>query len=103
ALFDNGAMTSAMCTTVFKAVKHRLGGWKPCNRPLWMANGMLMHTVAEWTGMVSIEGVEAQGSFLVFNSRGGWAFLFRKPLLTVLRATHSYHTDQVTIMDGKNT
>jgi hypothetical protein len=28
ALFDEGAMISAMCTTVFDSIKHRLGNWE---------------------------------------------------------------------------
>jgi hypothetical protein len=34
ALFDKGAMISAMCTSTFNKVKHRLGNWKPSNKRL---------------------------------------------------------------------
>ena len=34
ALFDGGAMVGAMCTSVFRAIKHRLTGWGPSRRQL---------------------------------------------------------------------
>ena len=46
ALFDGCAMVSAMCTTVFEKVKHRLGGWKKSERRLRMGNGTIVPSQA---------------------------------------------------------
>ena len=42
-------------------------------------------------------GVKAQGEFKVFDSGGGWAFLFRKPLLCTFKARHNFEDNMVTI------
>jgi hypothetical protein len=42
-------------------------------------------------------GVEARGEFEVFDSGGGWAFLFRKPLLRAFEARHNFEDDTVTV------
>ncbi|KIO14673.1 hypothetical protein M404DRAFT_118868, partial [Pisolithus tinctorius Marx 270] len=97
ALFDDGAMINAMCTTVFETVKHRLKGWIACSRPLRMANGTIIPAVAQWTGTIRAGDVKTQGTFVVFNSGGGWAFLVGKPLLIAFKAQHDYNTDQVTV------
>ncbi|KIM63078.1 hypothetical protein SCLCIDRAFT_118266, partial [Scleroderma citrinum Foug A] len=81
ALFDNGAMTGAMCSSVFKTVKHNLKGWRRSTQALRMANGTIIPSEATWTGTIHIEGIEATGTFEVFNSGGGWSFLFGKLLL----------------------
>ena len=46
-----------------------------------MANGTIILLEATWMGTIHIEGIEATGTFEVFNSGGGWSFLFGKPLL----------------------
>ncbi|KIK20968.1 hypothetical protein PISMIDRAFT_62741, partial [Pisolithus microcarpus 441] len=97
ALFDDRAMVNAMCTMVFKTVKHRLRGWTHSSQLLRMANGTTVPATAQWTGMVRIGTVEAQTTFIVFNSGGGWAFLAGKPMLQTLRAIHNYPTDQLTV------
>lgn len=102
ALFDDGAMTGAMCTTVFQTIKHRLKGWRTTTQTLRMANGTIIKAEAEWEGTMRIKGVETRGSFLVFNSGGGWAFLLGKPLLAAFRAIHEYGTDTIKIGDNKN-
>lgn len=102
ALFDDGAMINAMCTTVFETVKHRLKGWIACSRPLRMANGTIIPAVAQWTGTIRAGDVKTQGTFVVFNSGGGWAFLVGKPLLIAFKAQHDYNTDQVTVSDGEH-
>ncbi|KIK19639.1 hypothetical protein PISMIDRAFT_107192, partial [Pisolithus microcarpus 441] len=102
ALFDDGAMVNAMCTTVFEAVKHRLRGWTHTSQMLRMANGSIIPAIAQWTGTIRIRAVNAQTTFIVFNSGGGWAFLAGKPMLQALRAVHDYSMDQLTITDGKN-
>jgi hypothetical protein len=81
AVFDNGAMICAMSIDIFKQVKHQLEGWLPSTRILCMANGALIPSQATWTGTFEIEGVKAHGTFEVFNSGGGWSFLFGKPML----------------------
>lgn len=102
ALFNDGAMVNAMCTTVFETVKHRLRGWTHSSQTLRMANGSVIPATAQWTGTVRIGTVEVQTTFIVFNSGGGWAFLVGKPMLQMLRAVHDYSKDQLTITDGNN-
>jgi len=102
ALFDDGAMTGAMCSSVFNIVKHTLKGWQPSTQMLRMANGAVIPSEATWTGTICVEGIEACGTFEVFNSGGGWSFLFGKPLLRAFKAKHDYVTDEVTIADNRN-
>ena len=97
ALFDEGAMVSAMCTSVFEQAKHRLGNWVPSMKQLRMANGTVIPSKAVWRGEVTINGISAQGEFEVFDSGGGWKFLFGKPLLHAFKAIHEYETDTVSI------
>ncbi|KAG1731055.1 uncharacterized protein EDB91DRAFT_1252314 [Suillus paluster] len=82
ALFDDGAMVAAMCTSVFKKVKHRLDNW------------------AKWSGTIEINGVRAEGDLEVFDSGGGWAFLFGKPLLQSFKAEHNYQSDTIKIINS---
>lgn len=81
ALFDEGAMVSAMCATAFEKVKHCLGNWGVSVKQLRMANSTLVPLKATWRGEVMIAGIKTQGEFEVFDSGGGWEFLFRKPML----------------------
>jgi hypothetical protein len=46
ALFDEGAMTSVMCKSVFERVKHHLGNWSPSTKRLRMANGAVVQSEA---------------------------------------------------------
>jgi hypothetical protein len=62
-----------------------------------MANGTIVPSRAVWKGDVEIAGVRAQGVFEVFDSGGGWKFLFGKPMLHGFKAIHNYETDQVDI------
>ncbi|KAH7919477.1 hypothetical protein BV22DRAFT_987923, partial [Leucogyrophana mollusca] len=103
ALFDDGAMVGAMCSTVFHKVKHRLGGWQPSTRKLRMANGTVIRSKAIWHGEITIGQVQAKGHFEVFNSGGGWQFLFGKPLLQAFKAVHEYETDVVHISNASVT
>lgn len=98
ALFDEGAMISAMSTSIFQKIKHRLGNWGPSSKRLRMANGVIVPSLAVWKGEVTIAGIQAQGEFEVFDSAGGWNFLFGKPMLRSFKAIHNYETDQVRIM-----
>jgi hypothetical protein len=97
ALFDKGTMISVMCTTVFNSVKHHLGDWKTSTKRLRMANGTVVPSKGTWKGNVMIAGVEAPGEFEVFDSGGGWKFLFEKPMLQAFKAIHEYKTDIVHI------
>jgi len=81
-LFDGGAMVGAMCSSVFKKVKHCLHGQtRPSGQLLCMANSVVIQSQAVWKGMLELNGVHADGEFEVFDSGRGWTFLFGKPLL----------------------
>jgi len=101
ALFDDGAMVGAMCTLIFNKVKHRLHNWNQLKRQLRMVNGNIVSSLARWTGMIEIEGVRAEGEFEVFDSGGGWGFLFGKPMLQAFRAVHEYKKDTIVIADQR--
>ena len=103
ALFDDGAMTGAMCSSVFSTAKYKLKGWRPSTQALRMANGTIIPSEATWTGTIRVENIEATGTFKVFNSGSGWSFLFGKPLLQTFRANHDYSTDEVTISNNNGT
>jgi len=103
ALFNDGAMTGAMCSSVFSTAKYKLKGWRPSTQALRMANGTIIPSEATWTGTIRVENIEATGTFEVFNSGGGWSFLFGKLLLQTFRANHDYSTDEVTISNNNGT
>jgi hypothetical protein len=103
ALFDDGAMVSAMCISIFKKIKHRLHNWSPSDRHLRMANGSIVKAVAKWTGVIRVEGVKARSTFEVFDSGGSWGFLFGKPTLKEFTAIHEYTTDTIMITDDCKT
>ena len=62
-----------------------------------MANGVIVTSQASWRGIINLGGVEARGEFEVFDSGGGWAFLFRKPSLCAFKARHNFEDDTVTV------
>ena len=62
-----------------------------------MADGTIVRPRAVWEGEMEIKGVQVHSSFEVFDSRGNWEFLFRKPLLTAFHTVHEYTFDTVTI------
>jgi hypothetical protein len=99
ALFDDGAMVEAMCTSIFNKVKHCLHNWNQSKRQLRMANGNIVSSLVKWMGTIEIEGVQAEGEFEVFDSGGGWGFLFRKPMLQAFRVVHKYEKDTIVITD----
>ncbi|KIK43908.1 hypothetical protein CY34DRAFT_54109, partial [Suillus luteus UH-Slu-Lm8-n1] len=101
-LFDDGAMISAMCTSIYDKVKHRLGNWSQSTRKLRMANGNIIKSLVKWNGIISINGVKARGEFEVFDSGGGWGFLLGKPILQAFEAVHDYKADIISISDGTN-
>jgi hypothetical protein len=94
-LFDNGAMVDAMSTKTYLQVKHKLPPLERSIRRLRMANGNIVNLVGCWKGTVELEGITVTGSFEVFDSGGGWDFLFGKRLMTAFRAIHDYATDEV--------
>jgi len=98
-LFDDGAMVSAMCTSVFEKIKHKLHNWGESQRRLRMANGNIVRAISKWTGTVWIENTKAQGTFEVFESGGSWGFLLGKPMLQTFAAVHNYTSDTIKIMD----
>ena len=96
-LFDGAAMVAAMCQSVFEKEKHRLSGWEKSKKQLRMANRTLVPSQAVWKGVMQLGGIEVEGSFEVFNSRGNWVFLLGKPLLHQFNAEQDFSLDTVTI------
>ncbi|KAJ7812618.1 hypothetical protein B0H14DRAFT_3478661 [Mycena olivaceomarginata] len=96
-VFDGGAMVAAMDKEFWERHKGRLGGGRPSRKTLWMASGQLVDLEATWEGEIELEGVCAHGSFEVFDSSGGWTFLFGKPLQAIFGAVHDYKRDVVNI------
>ena len=66
-----------------------------------MANGVITKAEAEWKGTIRIRDMEIKGSFLIFDSGSGWAFLLGKPILSALKAVHDYGDDVIKISDNK--
>ena len=98
ALFDGGAMVGAMCLSIFEKVKHCFHSQaKPSSQLLRMANGIIIQLQAVWKGMLELKGIHIEGEFEVFDSGGGWKFLFGKPLLRCFQAVHDFNTDMVSI------
>ena len=95
ALFNGCAMVSAMCTTVFNKVKHRLGKWSRSMRQLRIGNGVIMPLEAVWQGKMQLGNISVEGKFKVFNSGGSCAFLLGKPMLWLFQAMQTYETDMV--------
>ncbi|KIJ93200.1 hypothetical protein K443DRAFT_61579, partial [Laccaria amethystina LaAM-08-1] len=86
------------CASFFKKIQHRLDGQtKPSNRRLRVANGVIVPSQAMWSGVLELGGLRAEGEFEIFDSGGGWEFLFGKPLLHNFKALHDFETDTVTI------
>ena len=102
ALFDGCAMVSAMCVTVFKKVKHRLGNWRKSARRLRMGNGVIVPALVVWKGKMQLGEVIVEGKFEVFDNRGSWAFLLGKPALKQFRVGQDYWQDTVSIQNGDN-
>jgi len=94
-LFDNGAMVDAMSTKMYLQVKHKLAPLERSLCLLQMANGSIVNLVGCWKGTVELGGATVTGSFEVFDSSGGWDFLFGKQLMTAFSAIHNYSMDEV--------
>ncbi|KAF8150280.1 hypothetical protein K438DRAFT_1624551, partial [Mycena galopus ATCC 62051] len=101
-LFDGGAMVAAMDKKFWERNHKRLGGGTPSLKTLRMASGQLVDSEATWEGVIEMEGVSIRGTFEVFDSGGGWTFLFGKPLQAVFSVVHNYKQDVVSIeAEGK--
>ncbi|KAH9941372.1 hypothetical protein B0H21DRAFT_678751, partial [Amylocystis lapponica] len=96
-LFDDGAMVSVMCASLWAKVRGRLGTLTASTRILRVANGAVAPSSGSWTGDIVIGGVRIRGSFEVFPSGGAWSFLVGKPLLEAFRASHDYDGDTISI------
>ncbi|KAK7021581.1 hypothetical protein R3P38DRAFT_2533380, partial [Favolaschia claudopus] len=103
ALWDGGAQVSALDRSKFEGMKHRLGVTSAGTKVLRMADGMKVPSVAHWEGEIEVEGVRVVGQFEVFDSGGGWNFLFGKDLQAAIGAVHDMKNDIVTIeADGRH-
>lgn len=97
AFFDDGAMVAAMDTRLYERLCKQMGGWYNSPLQLRMASGALVGAAAAWRGLVELGGVAVDGDVVVFDSGGGWDFLFGKPLLKKFQAVHDYAADTVTV------
>jgi hypothetical protein len=102
-VFNDGTMISAMSSQIYKKVRHRLQGWQPSKCMLCIANRALVKSQATWTGLVRLGGIQVQGMIEVFNSGGGWSFLFGKPMLQAFKANHDYEQDTIQVRDDQTT
>jgi hypothetical protein len=100
-VFNDGTMISAMSSQIYEKVRHRLQGWQPSKCVLRMANGALVKSQAMWTGSVRLGGIQVRGTIEVFNSSGGWSFLFGKPMLWAFKANHDYEQDTIQVRDDQ--
>ena len=102
-LFDNGALVDAMSMKMYLQVKHKLAPLGTSTQRLRMANGSIVTPGGCWEGIVELGGATVAGSFKVFDSCGGWDFLFGKRLLTAFSAVHDYATDEVFLPTQQHT
>ncbi|KAJ3710025.1 hypothetical protein C8R42DRAFT_597829, partial [Lentinula raphanica] len=90
AMVDDGAMIAAIDTKIYESIRSELGGWRSSTKKLRMANGRIVKAEAEWSGQVEVGKAKVKADCVVFDSGGGWGFLFGKPLLEKFRATQRY-------------
>ncbi|KAF8064948.1 hypothetical protein FPV67DRAFT_1671252 [Lyophyllum atratum] len=62
-----------------------------------MANGTIVTPLGCWGGTLELKGIQVEAEFEVFESGGGWDFLFGKRLMTTFGAIHDYSADTVRI------
>lgn len=96
-VFDDGAMINAIDSEIFDKIRHRLSDVKSSARKLRMADGSIVPSSGNWSGLIKVEGVRRDGSFEIFPSGGLWGLLFRKPLLRDFQMTHQYEDDVITL------
>ncbi|KAJ6599397.1 hypothetical protein B0H10DRAFT_2231366 [Mycena sp. CBHHK59/15] len=77
--------------------KHHMGTGRQSYKKFRMANRVIVPSQGAWHGTITVEGVRRKGAFEIFDSGGGWQFLFGKPLQT---AVHDYKRDVVDIGVG---
>ncbi|KAJ3804357.1 hypothetical protein F5876DRAFT_83317 [Lentinula aff. lateritia] len=97
AMVDDSAMVAAMDVAVYERLRTTIGGWEPTQQKFRMANGSVVPGTARWKGHVSVQGMKVDGEFEVFDSGGGWKFLFGKPLLERFAAVHDYQKDAIVL------
>jgi hypothetical protein len=70
-----------------------------------MTDRNIVPSKAVWQGKMKLGDIEVEGEFEVFDSKGGWEFLLRKPLLRLFHAKQDFLTDTVAICEnhGLNT
>ena len=102
-LFDDGAMVDAMSTKVYNQIGHRLSPLGRSTRQLRMANGNVVKPLGCWKGKVELGSTAVEGSFEVFDSGGGWDFLFGKRLMMAFAEIHDYAVDEVFIPEHQLT
>ena len=81
ALFNGGTIVSAMSMAAFYRVQNQLSNTTLSKCQLQMANGAVLPSQQRWEGPINLGQVEVIREFEVFDSKGGWDFQFRKPLL----------------------
>jgi hypothetical protein len=96
-LFDGGAMVVVMDKGLWKRSKHCPGGGRQSCKTLRMASSVLVPSEVTWEGPMVFDNVRWIGAFEVFDSGGGWDFLFGKPLQAIFGAIHDYAKDIVNI------
>ena len=84
-----------MSTKTYLQVKHKITPLERLTQLLRMVNGNIINPLGCWKGMVELGGIKVAGSFEVFDSSGGWEFLFGKHLMTAFSVVHDYATDEV--------
>jgi transposase InsO family protein len=97
ALVDDGAMVAAMDSTYFRRIAHQLNNLKMSTKRLRMANGTIVRSITKWSGKISVNGIETEAEFEVFDSGGSWDFLFGKPLLNAFKAIHDYEKEVIEV------
>ena len=90
-------MVDTISTETYKRIKHRLSPLERSIRRLRMANRNIVNPIGCWKGTVEFSSTAVEGSFEVFDSGGGWDFLFGKTLMTAFGAVHDYAVDEVFI------
>ncbi|KAF8226895.1 hypothetical protein L208DRAFT_1164438, partial [Tricholoma matsutake] len=95
--FDDGAMVNTVNLSVHQKSKHRLKPLEKSNCILQMADGWLVPSAGIWSGRVTVSSITVEDTFEVFDSKGAWLALFRKPLLRKFKVIHEYEADIVKI------
>jgi len=65
-----------------------------------MADGLVIPSVGQWVGDISLGSATVACSFEVFPSGGSWGFLVGKPMQRSFHAIHNHTTDEVSIPQG---